>query len=243
MAPYNKVQNAARTKQHSWQQTLFLALLIMSNTCNKECLNTTYYSPIFQINASKHIRGGNRSNIPNEPLLTGSSFLSVLCFLLVLIQMLLMLCGDVEPNPGPTTVTKDDIAWIVKELHSLRHKYVNIGKALHVSEGALSSIFSRNEPAGKCLQAVIHAWIMSADSVPTWEILSDALYAMGKDRLADKMKHKRSIKSATDQQGISIGFFSLLVSLTYTVCLLSLPLASSLLLCLCTSYIIDIGDM
>jgi len=48
MVLHNSVQNAARTKQHSWQQTLFLALLIMSNTCNKECLNTTYYSPIFQ---------------------------------------------------------------------------------------------------------------------------------------------------------------------------------------------------
>jgi len=125
--------------------------------------------------------------------------------------MLLMLCGDVEPNPGPTTLTKDDIVWIVKELHSLRHNFAKLGQILLVPEGVLSSIFSSNEPPVTCLQAVIHAWITSSNSAATWEILRDALCDMGKDWLADKMKHKRSRKSTNDQQGISIGFFSLLV--------------------------------
>ena len=218
MIKFKDAQNIHRKEKHQFLQTLFLAIMIVSAS-SEECLKTSYYISMSETNdvkSRKWENGRNRSYIPLEALLNGLSLLSVLCFLLVLIQVLLMLCGDVEPNPGPTTVTKDDIAWIVKELHSLRHKYVNIGRALHVPEKVLSNIFSRNEPAGKCLQAVIHAWIMSADSVPTWDMLCDALCALGKEWLSDKIRNERCMKNTTDQQGIYVYFlFSPSLSLSY----------------------------
>ena len=166
-----------------------------------------------------------------------SSLLPLLSFLLVLVQILLMLCGDVEPNPGPTTLTMNELDQVVKVLQPIQHKWLELGCALLVPQQTLVVVSQQCSPEN-CLRVMLQVWMQSKDSVLTWETLSDAVVAVGEKDLSQSINHQYVVASNFSSQQGEVLFSSLLISLwphflivrhvPYSFLLLS-PLPSSLL--------------
>ena len=131
--------------------------------------------------------------------INGSSLLPVLSFLLVLVQMLLMLCGDVKPNPGPTPITMDELDEVVKTLLPIQHKWLELGGALHIPQQTLN-VLSRHCSPDDCLKAVLHEWIQLKDSILTWETLSEAVASVGEKDLSQWINHQYLAVSSSSQQ-------------------------------------------
>ena len=127
------------------------------------------------------------------------SLLAILSFLLVLVQILLMLCGDVEPNPGPTTLTINELDQVVKVLEPVQDKWFELGHALLVPRHTLNDLFQHCSP-DNCLREMLHAWMQSKYSTLSWETLRDAVAAIGERDLSQFINHQYVVVSSFSQQ-------------------------------------------
>jgi hypothetical protein len=93
-------------------------------------------------------------------------------------QMLLMMAGDVERNPGPDTLTTNDLATLVNELNEVRDKWYHLGVQLNMKTSDLNAIRSQymNNP-DDCLLEMLCVWLTKLPSPPTWQTVVDALSA------------------------------------------------------------------
>ena len=128
-----------------------------------------------------------------------SSLLTVLSFLLVLVQILLMLCGDVEPNPGPTTLTINELDQVVKVLQPVQDKWFELGHTLLVPRQTLDTLFQHCSPEN-CLGEMIYAWMQSKYSTLSWETLRDAVAGIGERDLSQFINHQYVVVSSFSQQ-------------------------------------------
>ena len=93
-----------------------------------------------------------------------------------IVEMLLMMSGDVEPNPGPTVLTSDDLRYIVTALADAQHKWYQIGVQLSVRVARLDCIASEYQrETSECLLHMLKEWLTSIDPTPSWEALVDVL--------------------------------------------------------------------
>ncbi|CAI8014929.1 NLR family CARD domain-containing protein 3, partial [Geodia barretti] len=100
-------------------------------------------------------------------------------------QMLLMMAGDVERNPGPDTLTTDDLATLVNELNEVKDKWYHLGVQLKMKPADLNAIrieFMNN--ANNCLLEMLSVWLTKLPSPPTWQTVVDALSSPDIDRPA-----------------------------------------------------------
>ena len=174
-----------------------LLMLLMSNhtdsklgkTCH-ECVVQTF-PPLAGVKADKKYKNKveQRIQVSSEPLVSVSGLLPVLCFLMVLVQKLLLMCGDVEPNPGPTPLTIYDLEVVMKELSSVQDKWLEIGRALHFREETLRDIESKCSSSYECLRSIIRQWLQVQAPVPTWEEIIDIVSLIGEEELAEGMRH------------------------------------------------------
>ena len=154
-----------------------------------------------------------------------SSLLPVLSFLLVLVQMLLMLCGDVEPNPGPTPITMDQFHLAVEMLQPIQHKWLDLGGVLHIPQQTLNILSQYLNPEDG-LKAVLQEWMQTKDSILTWETLRDAVASVGEKDLSQSINHQYVVVSnSSKQQGMVLE--CIIISTVFAV---SLPHCSLFLL-------------
>ena len=128
-------------------------------------------------------------------------------------QMLLMIAGDVEPNPGPgmficyfyemymkllscyysDTLTMEDLKTLVNELFEVRDKWYHLGVQLNMRPSDLKAIRTQyhNDP-DDCLLEMLSQWLSITTPPPTWQTVVDALYcpAILKPLLAETISEK-----------------------------------------------------
>ena len=176
---------------------LVLLMLLMSNHTDSE-LEKAYHESVVQtlpplagVKAYKKCKNKTEQRIPvsSEPLVSVSGLLPVLCFLMVLVQKLLLMCGDVEPNPGPTPLTVDDLEVVIKELISVQDKWREIGKAFHFQEETLRDIGSKCFSCYECLRSIIRQWLHVKNPIPTWEEIVDIVSLIGEEELSHRMRY------------------------------------------------------
>ena len=191
------------------RQTLWLSLcfslLLLSSTASphddcysKEFKRVSCIIPPLNISAVGRFDRRNhgrksceqRVQATTEPLVSVSGLLPVLCFLMVLVQKLLLMCGDVEPNPGPTTVTIDDLEKLMKELQNVGHKWFAIGKKLLIPEQSLLVIDSQCSDNDSCLKEMLSSWLKLPSGIKTWEILCEALSTEGEMAIGKSIKSR-----------------------------------------------------
>ena len=127
-------------------------------------------------------------------------------------EMMLMIAGDVEPNPGPgkqllqiteifcshliicvpDLLTPDDLATLVNELHEVRDKWYHLGVQLNMKTSDLNAIRSQylNNP-DDCLLEMLSVWLSRTEpSPPSWQRVVDALSSPAVERLdvAEKIR-------------------------------------------------------
>ena len=110
-------------------------------------------------------------------------------------QMLLMIAGDVEPNPGPgmfirssyklyetkscyysDTLTMEDLKTLMNELFEVRDKWYHLGVQLSMRTSDLKAIRTQyhNDP-DDCLLEMLSQWLSITTPPPTWQIVVDVL--------------------------------------------------------------------
>ena len=120
---------------------------------------------------------------------------------LFLIEMLLMVSGDVEPNPGPQTkLTPHDLPEIEKALYSVCHQWVKIGLCLGLRMVILSIIEENHtdDPVA-CLRQVLKEWLHDTQMTCTWEVIVEALEDVNVRKavlLAEEIRNRHCIISA-----------------------------------------------
>ena len=212
-------------------QTLLSGLSLICNFCG---FNFVWHSiQYFRPHASaatvsskkEHLMvNERRKQVPHQLAVGGLcvNIFSLLLVLLVLVQVLLMLCGDVEPNPGPTTLTINELDQVLKTLQFIQHKWLELGRALLVPEQTLEILFRYCSPEN-CLREMLQVWMQSKDSILNWETVRDAVAAIGETDLSQFINHQY-VSSFSQQQGIVL---SVSVSSSFLCSLLSLmPLTS-----------------
>ena len=106
----------------------------------------------------------------------------------VVLNLLLLLSGDIETNPGPV-LSVDDLRVVMKELNDVRAKWNNIGVQLGMSVGTLDAIREKYSDPSDCLRETLTAWLKS--SIPNeWTNVVDALNVVGEAKLAAELEHK-----------------------------------------------------
>ena len=128
-------------------------------------------------------------------------------------EMLLMIAGDVEPNPGPgesishvtchncllpplspytDTLSTSDLATVVNELQEVRDIWFSLGVQLNMPLADLRSIRADfRDKSSDCLLEMLSVWLTRADpSPPSWQRVVDALCSRSIDRpaLAEKIR-------------------------------------------------------
>ena len=126
-------------------------------------------------------------------------------------QMLLMMAGDVERNPGPgmneyndgvcglvlkffhslDTLTPADLSTLVNELHEVRDIWFPLGVQLKVPLADLRSIRADyRDKSSDCLLEMMSTWLSSTAPVPTWQRVVDALCcaAIGRRLVAERIR-------------------------------------------------------
>ena len=130
--------------------------------------------------------------------------LSEVAMIVFVNQMLLMIAGDVEPNPGPSKqllqitdtfcshlfiylpdlLTPDDLATLVNELNKVRDKWYHLGVQLNMKTSDLNAIRSQymNNPDDSLLE-MLSVWLSRTDpSPPSWQRVVDALSSPAVER-------------------------------------------------------------
>lgn len=92
-----------------------------------------------------------------------------------LVEMLLMMSGDVEPNPGPTILTSDHLSRLVDILHEARDKWEHIGVQLGLSQGTRNNIRSEYYTNEDRLLHMFEKWLNQVEPPPSLEDLIKAL--------------------------------------------------------------------
>ena len=118
---------------------------------------------------------------------------------LFLIEMLLMVSGDVEPNPGPQTkLTPRDLPEIEKALYSVRHQWMNIGRCLGLMRVVILSITKHTDDPVACLRQVLEQWLHDTQKTCTWKVIVEALKddTVRKTELAEEIRSRHCIISA-----------------------------------------------
>ena len=175
---------------------VLLMLLISNHTDSKpgkachECVVQTL-PPFAGVKADKKCKNKaeQRIQVSSEPLVSVSGLLPVLCFLMVLVQKLLLMCGDVEPNPGPTPLTINDLEVVMKELSSVEDKWLEIGRAFNFREETLRDIESKCSSSYECLRSIVRQRLQVQAPVPTWEEIVDIVSLFGGEELAHRMRY------------------------------------------------------
>ena len=110
-------------------------------------------------------------------------------------QMLLMMAGDVERNPGPgetfviahncvyyefssitDTLAITDLKTLVNELHEVRDKWYHLGVQLNMKTSDLKAIRTKyNNDPDDCLLEMLSSWLSISSPSPTWQNVVDAL--------------------------------------------------------------------
>jgi len=110
-----------------------------------------------------------------------------------------MLCGDVEPNPGPTQLTINELDLAVKVLQPVQDKWFELGHSLLFPRQTLNTLFHHCSP-NNSLREMLHAWMQSKYSTLSWETLSEALAAIGERNLSQFINCQYVIASNFSQQ-------------------------------------------
>ena len=175
---------------------LLLLLLLMSNHTDLESERAYHESvvqtlfPLAGVKADKKCKNKAEQMIQvSSELVSVSGLLPVLCFLMVLVQKLLLMCGDVEPNPGPTPLTINDLEVVMKELSSVQDKWREIGRAFHFREETFQDIESKCSSSYECLRSIIRQWLQVQYPVPTWEEVIDIVSLIGEEELSHRMRY------------------------------------------------------
>ena len=198
-----------------WRRLLF-ALSLIFNFCgfNFVWRSIQYLQPHTSAAAvsskKEHLMMNERRKQVPRQLAVGGSCVnrsSLLLVLLVLVQMLLMLCGDVEPNPGPTTLTVNELDQVVEILQPVQDKWFELGHVLLVPRQTLDTLFQHCSPEN-CLREMLHAWMLSKYSTLSWETLSEALTAISEKDLSHVINCQYVAASNFSQQQGMVHFVS-----------------------------------
>ena len=76
-----------------------------------------------------------------------------------LVEMLLMRSGDVEPNPGPTILTINDLVVVYKAVCPARARWDKIGAQLQIDDGTLECMERENKEYEDCLRIMLKEWL------------------------------------------------------------------------------------
>ena len=126
---------------------------------------------------------------------------SIFCHLRLsaaVITMSLLLCGDVETNPGP--LTSSDLKQVVSSVWEARTKWFHIGIQLDMETSNLQVIKTNcHSEVDMCFTEMLTTWLKRMNPPPTWETLVDALKSqpVGYEQLADTIQktHFKTSKS------------------------------------------------
>ena len=140
-------------------------------------------------------------------------------------EMLLMIAGDVERNPGPgkeyyfihyivtasfscaVTLSSGDLKTLVNELHEVRADWYDLGVQLRMETHDLDAFRLENQnDTKKCLRQMLSLWLLQEfPSPPSWERVADALSSPAIDRPTVTKRIRRtycsqSSNAATDTE-------------------------------------------
>ena len=126
-------------------------------------------------------------------------------------QMLLMMAGDVERNPGPGKLMSvfdydleitlvlfsdplgpNDLRCVRAAIYSIHHKWYNIGLELNMPFTALDAIKTNQRTTDECLTEMLKQWLTRDSPPPSWSGLVEALSSepVGEKRLAREIQFK-----------------------------------------------------
>ena len=107
-----------------------------------------------------------------------------------LVEMLLMRSGDVEPNPGPTILTINDLVVVYEAVCPARARWDKIGAQLQIDDGTLECMERENKECEDCLRIMLKEWLSQIEPVPCWEAIVGAVFHVGKEQLANSIRGK-----------------------------------------------------
>ena len=107
-----------------------------------------------------------------------------------LVEMLLMRSGDVEPNPGPTILTINDLQAVCEAMYPVRADWDKIGAQLQIDNGTLKCLERENKECEVCLRLMLKECLSQIEPVPCWEAIVGAVFHVGEDQLANSIRGK-----------------------------------------------------
>ena len=107
-----------------------------------------------------------------------------------LVEMLLMRSGDVEPNPGPTILTTNDLQAVNEAMCPVRNDWDKIGAQLQIDNVTLKCLERENKKCEDCLRLMLEEWLSQIEPVPCWEAIVGAVFHVGKEQLANSIRGK-----------------------------------------------------
>ena len=175
--------------------TFSLIFLLMSHTFENHqsieyCPNIQSQNLNHWTTVSKCTKQISSSNLPFFVLvlLVAIQILSAVSPFLV--EMLLMRSGDVEPNPGPTILTINDLVVVYEAVCPARARWDKIGAQLQIDDGTLECMERENKECEDCLRLVLKEWLSQIEPVPCWEAIVGAVFHVGKEQLANSIRGK-----------------------------------------------------
>ena len=105
-----------------------------------------------------------------------------------LVETLLMRSGDVEPNPGPTILTINDLVVVYEAVCPARARWDKIGAQLQIDDGTLECMERENKECEDCLRLMLEEWLSQIEPVPCWEAIVGAVFYVGKEQLANSIR-------------------------------------------------------
>ena len=200
----NKEINKRKSKSSQLVLLLSFFLLTASSFIPKhqhQTKDTRAIEPLKKVeNNCKEEKSPSKPDKKRKPVYSMSptkcSFILMLVILLseavvslIVISMLLMRSGDVEPNPGPTTLSNDDLIDVKAALLEAKVKWMDIGLVLRVSQGDLESIKQNYSNDDDRLLYMLIKWF-NVTPKPCWENVAEALShsTVGRVRMAMKVR-------------------------------------------------------
>ena len=119
-------------------------------------------------------------------LLVATQILSTVS--LFLVEMLLMRSGDVEPNPGPTILTINDLQVVCEAMCPVRADWDKIGAQLQIDNVTLKCLERENKECEDCLRLMLEEWLSQIEPVPCWEAIVGAVFHVGEEQLANSIR-------------------------------------------------------